>query len=163
MAPPTDFPVEPDNSSGLPHDSPSERLSHTKATFQHKKHRKKHRGHQKASKPPKPSTGQLSSMLIRSGVGAKARRAASKPKPYPPPCPEPWKERRRHQVGLHGSMPQSPKSSRLGSHRSRLPIPLGWDCGSPRTVRGLPRGSRLTLLPARVSPLEYPLEYGASF
>lgn len=36
----TDFPVKPDNSLGLTHDSPSKRLLHTKETFQPKKHRK---------------------------------------------------------------------------------------------------------------------------
>lgn len=61
-APQTDLHAKPDNSSGLTRDSPSERHSRTKVTFQPKTAPKKHRGHQAVSGPPKPSTSQLPSM-----------------------------------------------------------------------------------------------------
>lgn len=50
-----------------------------------------------------------------------------KPRRIHPRCPEPWKKLRKHQVRSHGSIPQSPNPSRLGSYRSRLPIHLRWD------------------------------------
>lgn len=61
-APQTDLHAKPDNSSGLTHDSPSERRLRTKVTFQPKTAPKKHRGHQAVRGAPKPITDQFSSM-----------------------------------------------------------------------------------------------------
>lgn len=111
----TVFTVKPDNSSGPTHGSPSERPLRTKATFQPKKHRKASRTPSRERTTQARHGPTLLHALTRSGIGTKARRAASRPRPYPPRCSEPWKKPRRHQVGLHGSMSRSPKPSRLGS------------------------------------------------
>lgn len=102
----TDFHAKPNNSSGSTYDSPPESLLRTKATFQHQKapksienikQREDHPSQAPTNSPPCPS---------QSGIGTKARRAASRPSPYPPRCSEPWKKPLRHQVRLHGSMPR---------------------------------------------------------
>lgn len=153
-APQTDFSVKPDNSSGSTHDSPSERPLRKKATFQHGKTPKsieESRGStkQREDRPSRAPTDSplcplpiwyrdqgpkgntevkpVSSSLLRAMEGALKTSGQT-----------PW---------LHAV---ASKPSRLGSHRSRLPIPLGWDW-LPPDARGSPREPSYL----RVS-LEYP-------
>lgn len=115
-APQTDFPVKPDNSSGPTHDNPSERPLRKKVTFQPKQAPKKAWRTPSRKRTTQAKHGPtLLHALTGSNIGTKARRATPRRSPYPPPCLEPWKKPRIHQVRLHGSMPQSPKPSRLGS------------------------------------------------
>lgn len=145
-APQTDFPLKPDNSSGLTHDSPSETPSRKKVTFRHKSTEKASRKAMEA--PSSETTTQTKHGLTplpapsRSGIGTKARRAASKPRRHPPPCSEPWRKPRRHQVRSHGSTPQH------RSHRDSAPVglgsrSLGIGIGSPRNRDTAPAGAAL--------------------
>lgn len=123
-APQTDFHIKPDNSSGLTHDSPSERLLRTKVTFQPKqapKSSEESRGSTKR-RDDHPSQARTYSApcSARSGIGTKARRAASKPNPYPPRCSEPWK---KLQIIRSDSMARHCRHRRLRSlvYRDRFP------------------------------------------
>jgi hypothetical protein len=142
-APQTDFPVKHDNSSGLTHDSPSERPLRTKSDVPTPKAPKSIEATKPREEHQSRARTDFPHCLDVSRIGTKARRAASKPRRIPPRCPEPWKKPRKHQVGPHGSMPLSPKPSRLGFHRSRLPIPLGWDWLASGTRHGSPLGAVL--------------------
>lgn len=147
-APQTDFHVKPDNSSGPTTNSPSERPLRTRVTFQHEKAPKK--ASRKAMKapngqrPPKPREDQPLSMPL--------------PVPEPGPRPE-GQHRNQDGIPLHacshgrsgeasGQSPwlpsvRSPKPSRLGFDRSRLPIP--WvGIARPRAVGGAQ--ARLTFI-----------------
>ena len=149
-APQTDFPVKPDNSSRLTQDSQSKRPLRKKATFQSKTSAEKHGEHQAARDPPKPSTDQLCSMLPSSRESEPRPEgqhrdqddihldAQSHGKSFEASGQDPW---------LHAVMT---KPSRLGSHRSRLPIPWVGIASPPDSDR-LPAGAVLF----RVS-LEYP-------
>lgn len=105
------------------------------------KRREDHPSQEQTNSPP---------CSIPSGIATKARRATSGPRRHPSPCQKPWKEHRRHQVGLHGSYRSGYLRLRgltsigLGSH------PHGLGLSPPRTVRGLPAGAVL---------LYYLLEY----
>lgn len=142
-APQADLHAKPDNSSGLTHDSPSERPLRTKVTFQPKQAPKKHREHQAVRGAPKPSTDQLSSLPIQSGnrdQGPKGSIEAKTVSSSMPRAMEEASEASGQTPWLHYA---APKPSRLGSHRSRLLIPLG-GIGSPPDHDEAPRGSRLT-------------------
>lgn len=123
-APQTDFPGKPDNSSGPTHDSPLERPLRTKVTFRHGKAPKRHRGHQAVREPPSQARTNSPPCSFRSGIGTKARRAASRPRRHPPPCSEPWRKPRSIRSDSMAPIGKSPKPPRLGSDRSRLSIPL---------------------------------------
>ena len=121
----TDLHAKPDNSSGPAHDSPSERPLRTKDTFQPKTAPKSIENTKPEEEHPSPA--RTNSPPCPNQIGTKARRAVSKPRRHQLRCSEPWEEPGNHQVRFHGSMPRPPNSSRLGSYRSRLPIPLGRD------------------------------------
>lgn len=91
-APQTDFPVKHDSSSGLTHDSPSERPLRTKVTFQPRRAPKRHRGRQAVRGPPKPSTDRLLSLPRPVGNLDQGPEAAPKPSRHPPRCPKPMDE-----------------------------------------------------------------------
>lgn len=134
----TDFPVKLDNSSGQTHDSPLERPLRTKVTFRHGKAPKRHRGHQAVREPPSQARANSPPCSFRSGIGTKARRAASRPRRHPPPCSEPWQKPRSIRSDSMAPIGKSPKPSRLGSDRSRLPIPV-LGLPRPRTHGTAPR------------------------
>lgn len=142
-APQTDFPVKPDNSSGPTHNSPSKRPLRKKATFQPKqapksientKQREDHPSQAPTNSPP------CSPQVEDRDQGPKGSIEA---KPVSSSMLRAMEEASKHQVRLHGSIPQSPKPSRLGSHRSQLPTTLDWDW-LPSDTYAAPRGSRLT-------------------
>lgn len=95
-APQTDLHVKPDNSSGLTHDSPSEKPLRTKETFQHQKAPKSIENTKKRDDPPSQARTNSPPCSVQTGIGTKARRAASGPRRNPPRCPEPWKKLRKH-------------------------------------------------------------------
>lgn len=139
----TDFHVKPDNSSGLTHDSPSKRPLRTKTTFQPKKAAKSIEDTKPWEDHPSQARTDFPPCLDQIGYQGQGPKGNIEVRPVPPPCPEPWTKLRRHQVRPHGSMTQSPKPSRLGSHRSRLSIPLGWDWLPSRPEMRLPAGAVL--------------------
>lgn len=122
----TDFRVKPDTLSGPTHDSPSETPLRTKATFQHEKSTEK--ASRKATEavrgPPKPGEDQPLSMLLpvtESGPRPEGQHrdqdvipllAQSHGRSFEATGQSPWLQSVR-----------SPKLSRLGFDRSRLPIP----------------------------------------
>lgn len=113
----TDFPVKPDNSSGPTHDSPSERPSRAKVTFRHQKAPKSIEDTKQREDHPSQAWTDSSPCSIRSGTGAKARRAASKPSPYPPRCSASWKKLKG--IGSYSMTP-------CHAHRShRSPTSIG--------------------------------------
>jgi len=114
-APQTDLHGKPDNSSGPTHDSPSERLLRTKATFHPKQAPKKHREHQSARGPPKPSTDQLFPMPLQVEDRSQGPKGSIETQTASTSMLRAMEEASKHQVRLHGSMPRSPKPSRLDS------------------------------------------------
>lgn len=149
-APQTDFPVKHDNSSGLTHDSPSERHLRTKATFQPQKHRKASRT------PSRKRTTQAKH--VPTFLTALTFRESG---------PRPEGQHRSQDVFLldaqsHGRSSESIRSVPMApchchrNHRGRLsslyaPNPFGSGLARLRNAPRLPAGSRLTLVSPRVS------------
>lgn len=158
-APQTDLHGKPDNSSGPPTTARQKGFYARKRRSSIKKHRKAWRT-PSCERLSKPRTDQLSSMLhpIRNrDQGPKGNTETKTSSLSLPKAMEgasktlgqtPW----LLSVGL-------PTPSRPDTDRSRLPI-HGDGIGLASDSERAPRGSRLTLLPNRVSTNSIPLEYG---